>query len=72
MVEYGSFWIEDSYFLHHQELDIAQRSFLNVQNMYLDTLQQFTKTNRWDDIRNYWYKDVEDFRKLSKKYYLYK
>ena len=35
-------------------------------------LEQFTKTNRWEDIRNYWYKDVEDFRKLSIKYYLYK
>ena len=26
----------------------------------------------FDFDRNYWYKDVEDFRKLSKKYYLYK
>ena len=34
--------------------------------------EQFTKTNRWDDIRDYWYKDVESFRQLSKKYYLYK
>ena len=34
--------------------------------------EQFTKTNRWEDVRDYWYKDVEDFRKLSKKYYLYK
>ena len=34
--------------------------------------EQFTKTNRWDSVRDYWYKDVEDFRKLSKKYYLYK
>jgi uncharacterized protein YbbC (DUF1343 family) len=34
--------------------------------------EQFTKTNRWEDIRDYWYKDVESFRKLSKKYYLYK
>jgi uncharacterized protein YbbC (DUF1343 family) len=34
--------------------------------------EQFTKTNRWEDVRGYWYKDVEDFRKLSKKYYLYK
>ena len=34
--------------------------------------ERFTKTNRWEDIRDYWYKDVEDFRQLSKKYYLYK
>lgn len=33
---------------------------------------RFSKANRWDDIRDYWYKDVDDFRKLSKKYYLYK
>lgn len=34
--------------------------------------ERFSKNNRWEDIRDYWYKDVEDFRKLSKKYYLYK
>ena len=34
--------------------------------------ERFSKRNRWEDIRDYWYKDVEDFRKLSKKYYLYK
>lgn len=34
--------------------------------------ERFTKTNRWEDIRPYWEKDVEDFRRLSKKYYLYR
>ena len=34
--------------------------------------ERFSKRNRWEDIRDYWYKDAEDFRKLSKKYYLYK
>ncbi len=34
--------------------------------------QRFGKRNRWEDIRDYWYKDVEEFRKLSKQYYLYK
>lgn len=34
--------------------------------------ERFSQNNRWEDIRDYWYKDVEDFRKLSKKYYLYK
>lgn len=33
--------------------------------------KRFSKRNRWEDIRDYWYKDVEDFRKLSQKYYLY-
>lgn len=32
----------------------------------------FAKNNRFDDIRGYWYKDVDSFRQLSKKYYLYK
>ncbi|MDR2858809.1 MAG: DUF1343 domain-containing protein [Mediterranea sp.] len=32
---------------------------------------RFGKNNRWEDIRNYWYKDVAAFRKLSGKYYLY-
>lgn len=34
--------------------------------------ERFTKTNRWEDIRPYWEKDVESFRQLSKKYYLYR
>lgn len=33
---------------------------------------EFSKNNRFEDIRAFWYKDVEPFKKLSKKYYLYK
>lgn len=33
--------------------------------------ERFAQTNRWEDIRPYWEKDVEDFRRLSKKYLLY-
>ncbi|MDR1884482.1 MAG: DUF1343 domain-containing protein [Prevotella sp.] len=32
----------------------------------------FAKNNRFDDIRDFWYKDRESFIELSKKYYLYK
>lgn len=32
----------------------------------------FSKNNSFEDIRDYWYKDVDSFRKKSKKYYLYK
>ena len=32
----------------------------------------FQKNVRFSDIRDYWRKDVDAFRKLSKKYYLYK
>ena len=31
----------------------------------------FSKNHSFDDIKMYWYKDVETYRKLSKKYYLY-
>lgn len=33
---------------------------------------RFAKNHRFDDIRDYWYKDVDNFKRLSKKYYLYK
>ena len=32
---------------------------------------RFSQRNRFEDIKEYWYKDVESFRKLSKKYHLY-
>lgn len=32
----------------------------------------FAKNNRFDDIKDFWYKDTEPFQRLSKKYYLYK
>lgn len=34
--------------------------------------ERFTKANRWEDIRPYWEKDVENFRRISTKYYLYR
>ncbi|MDR0371062.1 MAG: DUF1343 domain-containing protein [Prevotellaceae bacterium] len=32
----------------------------------------FTRRYSFDDIKDYWYKDIEDYRKKSEKYYLYK
>lgn len=32
----------------------------------------FARNNKFADIRDFWYKDVEAFKKTSKKYYLYK
>ena len=32
----------------------------------------FSKRNKWSDASSYWYKDVEAFRQMSKKYYLYR
>ncbi len=34
--------------------------------------ETFARSHRWSDIRDYWYKDAESFRKVSRKYYLYK
>lgn len=33
---------------------------------------RFAENHQWNDIKDYWYKDVESFKKLSKKYYLYR
>ncbi len=34
--------------------------------------ERFSRRNRWEDVKDYWNKDVESFRDLSKKYYFYK
>ncbi|WP_165045309.1 exo-beta-N-acetylmuramidase NamZ domain-containing protein [Dysgonomonas sp. ZJ709] len=34
--------------------------------------ETFAKNNRFDDIRDFWYKEVAPFKQVSKKYYLYK
>ena len=34
--------------------------------------KKFSERHKFEDIKEYWYKDVESFRKLSSKYYLYK
>ena len=34
--------------------------------------EKFSETKQYKDIEAHWNKDVESFKKLSKKYYLYK
>lgn len=34
--------------------------------------ERFMKRNRWEDVEEFWNKDVKSFRELSEKYYLYK
>ncbi|HBG41204.1 MAG TPA: DUF1343 domain-containing protein, partial [Porphyromonadaceae bacterium] len=34
--------------------------------------KEFSQQHRFSDIQSYWTKDEESFKKLSKKYYLYK
>lgn len=55
--------------------NVADKSRFNMFDIVCGTKQireRFAVRNRWEDIRDYWYKDVNSFRKLSKKYYLYK
>jgi len=33
---------------------------------------KFSVNHSFNDIKDYWYKDVDSYRKLSKKYYLYR
>jgi uncharacterized protein YbbC (DUF1343 family) len=33
---------------------------------------KFSERHRFEDIKEYWYKDVESFKKLSEKYYFYR
>lgn len=33
---------------------------------------KFSERHNFDDVKQYWYKDVESYRKLSKRYYLYR
>jgi len=32
---------------------------------------KFSERYLFEDIREYWYKDVEEFREISQRYYLY-
>ena len=34
--------------------------------------ERFASRHKWEDVKEYWYKDAENFRKSSQKYYLYK
>ncbi len=33
--------------------------------------ERFARQHRWDDVRDYWYKDADEFRQRSQKYHLY-
>lgn len=55
--------------------DVADKSRFRMFDIVCGTTQvrqRFARRNRWEDVRDYWYKDVAGFKKLSKKYYLYK
>lgn len=69
MQEIASLWPERSVFEHADNKRFAMFDKV-CGSKQIRTL--FSKNNRWEDVRPYWYKDVADFRKLCKKYYLYK
>lgn len=55
--------------------DVADKKRFRMFDIVCGTTQireRFARNNRWSDIKDYWYKDAGAFKKLSKKYYLYK
>ena len=34
--------------------------------------KRLSRNYQWNDVKDYWYKDVDEFRRVSKKYHLYK
>ena len=69
MQEVARLYPEHSVFEH---ADKARFRMFDLVSGSKQIRERFTKNNRWEDIRDYWYKDVDSFRKLSKKYYLYR
>lgn len=58
----------------HAVFDHADKSRFRMFDMVSGSEQirlRFSKRHSWEDISDYWNKDVENFRKLSEKYYLY-
>lgn len=58
----------------HAVLENADKKRFNMFDKVCGSRQireRFAQRNRWEDVRDYWYKDAEEFRRLSKKYYLY-
>ena len=59
----------------HMDFEHADKSRFQMFDLVCGSKQireRFRQRNRWADAQSYWYKDVDSFRKLSKKYYLYK
>lgn len=59
----------------HAVFDHADKGRFNMFDKVSGSKQirtRFSQHNRWTDICDYWYKDVDAFRELAKKYYLYK
>lgn len=55
-----------------QEADSSRLSMFDKVCGSPEIRRRFTRQFRWDDARDYWMKDAAAFRRLSRKYYLYK
>lgn len=69
MQEVARLWPERAVFAH---ADKGRFSMFDKVCGSHQIRERFSQNNRWEDIRPYWEKDVENFRQLSKKYYLYR
>ncbi len=59
----------------HKVFEVADKSRFQMFDLVCGTKQIrqiLSRSYRWDDARTYWHKDEEAFKRLSKKYYLYK
>lgn len=85
IIDYDKAPLTDLQFLVMQEVaamypdkavfDVADKKRFNMFDKVCGTSkvrELFSKRNRWDDVKPYWYKDVDNFKKISRKYYLYK
>ncbi len=64
----------DKHYPEHKPFELADESRLVMFDKVMGTAkirELFSKNYRYDDIKNYFQKDVKAFRKLSGKYYLY-
>lgn len=64
-----------SLYPEHVVLDNADKSRFNMFDKVCGTSkirELFGMRNHWEDAKTYWYKDVHSFKKLSRRYYLYK
>lgn len=59
----------------HKVFDVADKSRFRMFDLVCGTKQirqLFSRSHRWDDAKDYWHKDEKAFKRLSKKYHLYK
>jgi uncharacterized protein YbbC (DUF1343 family) len=69
MQEIAALWPDRAVFDHADESRFAMFDLVCGSKQIR---ARFAQANRWSDVRDYWYKDADNFRRLSKKYHLYR